>query len=159
MRVGHAVAASCAPIGASFTLTALVTGSLWGARMWGTYWEWDPRLTSELILFFLYLGYIGLRSAVDDPQRGDRMSAVLALVGIVNVPIIHYSVLWWNSLHQAPSVMRLGKPTMPPEMLIPLLMMLLGFTLLFVALLLVRLRAELLNRERSASWVREVLAS
>lgn len=158
MKVAQAVAASCAPIGASFTFAALVTGSLWGERMWGTYWEWDPRLTSELILLFLYLGYMALRSAIDDIQRADRTSAVLAVVGVVNVPIIHYSVLWWNSLHQAPSVMQLAKPTMPPSMLVPLLMMLLGFTLLFVALLLVRLRAEILNRERSASWIREALS-
>jgi heme exporter protein C len=157
IKIAHAVAASCAPIGASFTFAALVTGSLWGERMWGTYWEWDPRLTSELILLFLYLGYMGLRSAMDDMQRADRASAVLAVVGIVNVPIIHYSVLWWNSLHQAPSVMQLAKPTMPPSMLIPLLMMLFGFTVLFVALLLVRLRAEILNRERAASWIREAV--
>jgi heme exporter protein C len=157
IKVAHAVAASCAPIGASFTFAALVTGSLWGERMWGTYWEWDPRLTSELILLFLYLGYMGLRSAMDDMQRADRASAVLAVVGIVNVPIIHYSVSWWNSLHQAPSVMQLAKPTMPPSMLIPLLMMLFGFTVLFVALLLVRLRAEILNRERTASWIRETV--
>lgn len=159
MKVSHAIAASCAPIGASFTFAALVTGSLWGERMWGTYWEWDPRLTSELILLFLYLGYMGLRSAMDDVQRADRASAVLAVVGIVNVPIIHYSVLWWNSLHQAPSVMQLAKPTMAASMLIPLLMMLFGFTVLFVALLLVRLRAEILNRERTASWIREAVAS
>jgi heme exporter protein C len=157
IKIAHAVAAGCAPIGASFTFAALVTGSLWGERMWGTYWEWDPRLTSELILLFLYLGYMGLRSAMDDMQRADRASAVLAVVGIVNVPIIHYSVLWWNSLHQAPSVMQLAKPTMPPSMLIPLLMMLFGFTVLFVALLLVRLRAEILNRERAASWIREAV--
>jgi heme exporter protein C len=157
IKVAHAVAASCAPIGASFTFAALVTGSLWGERMWGTYWEWDPRLTSELILLFLYLGYMGLRSAMDDMQRADRASAVLAVVGIVNVPIIHYSVSWWNSLHQAPSVMQLAKPTMPASMLIPLLMMLFGFTVLFVALLLVRLRAEILNRERTASWIRETV--
>jgi heme exporter protein C len=157
IKVSNAVAASCAPIGASFTFAALVTGSLWGERMWGTYWEWDPRLTSELILLFLYLGYMGLRSAMDETQRADRASAVLAVVGVVNVPIIHYSVLWWNSLHQAPSVMQLAKPTMPLAMLIPLLMMLLGFTLLLVALLLVRLRAEILNRERSASWIREAV--
>src|SRR5579872_5444086 len=131
MTVAQAIAASCAAIGASFTFAALVTGSLWGKRMWGTYWEWDPRLTSELILLFLYLGYLGLRSAIDDQQRADRTSAVLALVGIVNVPIIHYSVSWWNSLHQGPSVMKLAKPEMPPSMLIPLLMMFLGFTLLF----------------------------
>jgi heme exporter protein C len=159
MKVAHAVAASCAPIGASFTFAALVTGSLWGEPMWGTWWEWDPRLTSELILLFLYLGYMGLRGAIDDPQRADRTSAVLAVVGIVNVPIIHYSVTWWNSLHQAPSVMRLGKPQLSMPMLWPLLMMLLGFTLFFVAVLLVRVRGEILVRERSASWIREVVGT
>jgi heme exporter protein C len=157
MKIAHAVAASCAPIGASFTVAALVTGSLWGRPMWGTYWEWDPRLTSELILLFLYLGYMALRSAMDDVQRADRASALLAVVGVVNVPIIHYSVLWWNSLHQAPSVMKLAKPEMPAAMLLPLLMMLAGFTLFFVALLLVRLRGEILRRERTASWIREAL--
>ena len=157
MKVAHAVAASCAPIGASFTVAALVTGSLWGRPMWGTYWEWDPRLTSELILLFLYLGYMALRSAIDEVQRADRASALLAVVGVVNVPIIHYSVLWWNSLHQAPSVMKLAKPEMPAAMLLPLLMMLAGFTLYFGALLLVRLRGEILRRERSASWIREAL--
>ncbi|MFO7276509.1 MAG: heme ABC transporter permease CcmC [Pseudomonadota bacterium] len=158
MKVAHAVAASCAPVGASFTLAALVTGSLWGRPMWGTYWEWDPRLTSELILLFLYLGYMGLRSATEDVQRADRASAVLAVVGVVNVPIIHYSVLWWNSLHQAPSVMKLDKPSMPLDMLVPLLLMLLGFTLYFVAILLMRLRGEVLSRERNASWVKEALS-
>jgi heme exporter protein C len=158
MKIAHAAAASCAPIGASFTVAALVTGSLWGKPMWGTYWEWDPRLTSELILLFLYLGYMALRSAIDDLQRADRASALLAVVGVINVPIIHYSVLWWNSLHQAPSVMKLAKPEMPAAMLLPLLMMLLGFTLFFVALLLVRLRGEILRRERTASWIREALA-
>jgi heme exporter protein C len=157
MKVAHAAAASCAPIGASFTVAALVTGSLWGRPMWGTYWEWDPRLTSELLLLFLYLGYMGLRSAIDDTQRADRASAVLALVGVVNVPIIHYSVLWWNSLHQAPSVMKLAKPAMPPSMYVPLLMMLLGFTLFFVAILLLRLRGEVLRRERAANWIREAV--
>ncbi len=158
MKVAHAVAASCAPIGASFTFVALVTGSLWGGPMWGTYWEWDPRVVSELILLFLYLGYMGLRASMDDVQRADRTSAVLAVVGTVNVPIIHYSVVWWNSLHQAASVMKLGEPSMPPSMLTPLMMMLAGFTFLFGALLLVRLRAEVLTRERTASWIREALA-
>jgi heme exporter protein C len=157
MKVAHAVAAACAPIGASFTFAALVTGALWGEPMWGTYWQWDPRLTSELVLLFLYLGYMGLRAGIEDPQRADRTSAVLAVVGVVNVPIIHYSVVWWNSLHQAPSVLRLDRPAMPASMLLPLLLMLLGFTLLFGALLLVRLRAEVLARERSASWIREAL--
>jgi heme exporter protein C len=159
IKVAHAVAASCAPIGASFTAVALVTGSLWGKPMWGTYWVWDPRLTSELLLLFLFLGYTGLRSAFDDLQRADRVSAVLAIVGVVNVPIVHFSVLWWNSLHQAPSVMHFGKPTMEASMLIPLLTALLGFTLYFAAVLLVRVRAEVLRRERSASWIAQVVAS
>jgi len=119
----------------------------------------DPRLTSELILLFLYLGYMGLRAAIDEPTRADRAGAVLAIVGVVNVPVIHYSVTWWNSLHQAPSVMRFDRPSMPASMLVPLLLMLAGFTLLFGALLLVRLRAEVLARERSASWIREALGA
>jgi heme exporter protein C len=127
--------------------------------MWGTYWQWDPRLTSELVLLFLYLGYMGLRAGIEDTQRADRASALLAVVGVINVPIIHYSVTWWNSLHQAPSVMRLGKPEMAASMLVPLLVMLLGFTLLFAALLLVRLRAEILTRERTSSWIREALSA
>jgi len=158
IKVAHAVAASCAPMGASFTFCALATGSLWGAPMWGTYWEWDPRLTSELILLFLYLGYMGLRAAMEDVQRADRTSAVLAIIGVVNVPIIHFSVIWWNSLHQAPSLLRPGGPAIQGTMLIPLLMMILGFTLFFVTILLVRLRGEVLSRERSASWIREAVA-
>jgi heme exporter protein C len=157
MNVAHAVAASCAPIGASFTALALVTGMIWGRPMWGTYWEWDPRLTSELLLLFLYLGYMGLRNAIDDLARADRASAVLAIVGVVNVPIIHYSVIWWNSLHQAPSVMKFGKPTMVASMLVPLLLMLAGFTLYFVALLLTRARGEVLRRERTARWIEQAL--
>jgi len=159
INVCHALAASCAGVGASFTLVALVTGSLWGRPMWGTYWEWDPRLTSELVLLFLYLGYMGLRGAIDDTSRADRASAVLAIVGVVNVPIIHYSVLWWNSLHQAPSIMQMKKPTMPPSMYVPLLLMLLGFTLDFAAILLVRARGEVLRRERSARWVGDALGA
>ncbi len=158
MKVAHAVAASCAGVGAWFTLVSLVTGMLWGKPMWGTYWVWDPRLTAQLILLFLYLGYMGLRQAFDDPQRADRASAVLAVVGVVNVPIIRYSVEWWNSIHQAPSVMKMERPSMPVDMLVPLLVMLLAFTLCFVAILLVRLRGEVLARERTASWVREVIA-
>ncbi len=159
MKVAYAVAASCAPIGASFTAAALMTGMLFGRPMWGTYWAWDPQLTFELVLLFIYLGYMGLRSSFDDPQRADRASAVLAVVGFIDVPIIHFSTTWWNSLHQAPSVLRFGKPTIALPMLIPLLMMLLGFTLYFVAILLVRLRGEILRRERSASWLREAIVS
>jgi heme exporter protein C len=158
MKVAHAAAASCAAIGASFTFVSLVTGMLWGKPMWGTYWVWDPRLTAQLVLLFLYLGYMALRSGIDDLGRADRASAVLAIIGVVNLPIIRYSVEWWNSIHQAPSVMKMERPSMPFDMLAPLLMMLLGFTLLFAALLLVRMRAEVLRRERGASWVKEVVS-
>ena len=158
MKAAHAVAASAAPIGASFALVTLVTGSLWGKPMWGTYWVWDPRLTSELFLFLLYLGYMGLRAAFEDLQRADRASAVLAVVGLVDVPIVHYSVVWWNSLHQGALVFT-GRRAMPPSMLIPLMVMFLGFTLYSVAVLCMRLRAEVLNRERTARWVREEVAA
>jgi heme exporter protein C len=158
MKVAHAAAAACAPIGAWFTVAALGTGMLWGKPMWGAYWVWDPRLTAELVLLFLYLGYMGLRTGIEDPAKADKASAVLAVVGVVNVPIIKFSVEWWNSLHQTATVMQLGKPTMNGEMLWPLLLMLLGFALYFVTVLLIRLRAELLRRERNSSWVREVLA-
>ena len=152
-------AKAAAPLGAAFTFLALVTGSLWGRPMWGTYWAWDPRLTSELILLFLYAGVMSLRSAFEDPARGDRAAALLAIVGLVNVPIIHYSVLWWNSLHQGATVARLAKPAMPGSMLWPLLAMLLGFMLFYAAVLCIRLQGEVLNRERQAKWVRSVLAS
>jgi heme exporter protein C len=125
--------------------------------MWGTWWVWDARLTSELILLFLYLGYMALRASIEDLQRADRASAVLAIVGVINVPIIHYSVVWWNTLHQAPSVTKMGAPTISASMLVPLLMMILGFTLFFAAVLLIRVRGEVLRRERSAVWIREVL--
>ena len=123
--------------------------------MWGTWWEWgDPRLTSELLMLFLYFGYIALRSAIDDIDKADKASAVLALVGAVNIPIIHYSVEWWTSLHQGQTVIK-GK--MPPEMLQPLLINILGFTLVFGALILYRVRTEVLYRERRARWVRDML--
>jgi len=159
IKIGHAVAAAAAPIGASFALLALVTGSLWGRPMWGTYWAWDPRLTSELILLFLYIGVMSLRSAFDDAARGDRAAALLAIVGVVNVPIIHYSVVWWNSLHQGATVAKLAKPSMPGSMLWPLLASLLGFMLFFGAVLCMRVRGEVLNRERQSAWVREALKS
>jgi heme exporter protein C len=156
IKLAHAVAAATAPIGASFAFVCLATGSLWGRPMWGTWWEWDARLTSQLILFFLYLGYMALRSAFDDLQRADRASAVLAIVGVVNVPIIHYSVYWWNSLHQGSTVLKKGGPAMPPEMLIPLLMCFLGFTLLYGALLCLRVQGEVLTRERNAAWLKSL---
>jgi heme exporter protein C len=158
IKVAHGVAAACAPIGASFTAVALATGMLWGKPMWGAYWVWDVRLTTELLTLFLYLGYMGLRSSFDDLQRADRASAVLAVVGVVNVPIVKYSVVWWNSLHQGSSLSLTGKDTIATPMLIPLLVSMLGFTLYFGAVLLVRLRAEVLRRERAASWISEVVS-
>src|SRR5208337_4834502 len=157
IKMGHAVAAASAPIGASFTLAALVTGSLWGRPMWGTYWAWDPRLTSELILLFLYVGVMSLRPAFEDPGRGDRAAALLSIVGVVNVPIIKYSVVWWNSLHQGATVMKFEKSSMPGSMLWPLLAMFVGYMLFFGAVLCIRVRAEILDRERQASWVREAV--
>src|SRR3954470_24349797 len=158
MKVAHAVAAACAPVGAWFTVAALGTGMLWGKPMWGAYWVWDPRLTSELVLLFLYLGYMGLRAAIEDPQKADKASAVLAIVGVVNVPIIRYSVVWWAGLHQAPTKKLGADADMSPDMVWPLLLMLAAFFLYFAWVLLIRLRAELLRRERNASWVREVVA-
>jgi heme exporter protein C len=126
--------------------------------MWGTWWEWgDPRLTSELILLFLYFGYMALRSAIDDTAKADRASAVLAMVGLVNIPIIHYSVEWWSSLHQGPTLVREGGPAISGSMLYPLLAMITGFTLLFAALLLARVRSEVLVREGRARWVRNLM--
>lgn len=159
IKMGHAVAAATAPIGASFTLLALCTGSLWGRPMWGTYWAWDPRLTSELILLFLYAGVMSLRPAFEDEAKGDRAAALLSIVGVVNIPIIHYSVTWWNSLHQGATVAKLGKPAMPGSMLWPLLSMMLGFMCFYGAVLCVRLRGEVLNRERQSTWVREAIKS
>ncbi|MDE0940932.1 MAG: heme ABC transporter permease [Alphaproteobacteria bacterium] len=136
-------AKASAPIGASFTFLALVTGSIWGKPMWGTWWVWDARLTSVLILFFLYLGYMALWEAIEDGQKAGKAAAVLALVGAVNVPIIKFSVDWWNTLHQPASVMRMDGPAIHPSMLWPLLIMALAFQTYFVTLLLARMRMEL----------------
>jgi heme exporter protein C len=139
-------AKTAAPIGATFTFIALVTGSLWGKPMWGTYWVWDARLTSVLVLFLLYLGLLALWQAIEEPGRAGRAAAILALVGAVNIPIIHYSVVWWNTLHQPASVFRVGGPTIDPSLLAPLLVMALAFMLLFILLHLVSMRAEILRR-------------
>jgi len=141
------VAAKAAtPIGAAFTLICLITGSLWGRPMWGTYWVWDARLTSVLILFLMYLGLMALWRAVDDPSRAARAAAILTLVGALNLPIIKFSVDWWNTLHQPASVMRIGGPSLDRAFLIPLLVMAIGFTLLFVTLHLAAMRNEILRR-------------
>jgi len=139
-------AKSAAPIGAVFTALALVTGSLWGKPMWGAYWVWDARLTSMLVLLFLYLGYIALWAAIEEPVRAGRAAGILAIAGFVNVPIIKFSVDWWNTLHQPASVFRMDGPAIAPSLLWPLLVMGIGYTLLFVALLLVRMQTEILER-------------
>ena len=137
---------AAAPLGACFTFLALVTGSLWGRPMWGTYWEWDARMTSVLVLFLLYLGIIALWRAVEDPARAGRAAAIMTLVGAINIPIIKFSVDWWNTLHQPASVFRLGGPTIATSLLYPLLMMGIAFMLLFVTLLLAAMRNEILKR-------------
>lgn len=156
VKMGDIVARACAPLGASFTFLALATGSLWGKPMWGTWWVWDARLTSELILLFLYLGYLALQSAIEDRRAAARAGAVLAIVGVVNIPIIHYSVEWWSTLHQGATITKLDKPSMDVSMLIPLLGMTLAFKTLFAAVLLVRTRCEILEFEQHTSWVREL---
>jgi len=149
-------AQSAAPLGAAFTLLCLVTGSLWGVKMWGTWWVWDARLTSVLVLFFLYLGYIALVNAFDEPTRGARAGAILALVGVVNLPIIRFSVDWWNTLHQKASILRLGGPTIDPSMLWPLAVMWLGFAFFFVTLLLLRMRTALIAAKIRALRMAEI---
>lgn len=141
--VADLTAKASAPIGAGFTAVALITGSLWGQPMWGTWWVWDARLTSVLILFFLYLGYMALWQAFEDPVRGGRAAAILALVGVVNLPIIKFSVDWWNTLHQPSSVLKMDGPAIHPSMLTPLLLMGLAFTTYYVWVLLLRLRGEI----------------
>ena len=159
IKVAHMAAISIAPVGAAVTFLALATGSLWGRPMWGTWWIWDARLTSELILLFLYLGFISLHKAFEDREIGDRAAGVLAMVGVINVPIIHYSVQWWNTLHQGATISKFEKPSMDPSMLIALLVMYLAILLFCSALMMYRLRNEILSREHSKSWVKEVIGS
>ena len=146
IKLAHAAAAAAAPVGASFTFLALATGSIWGKPMWGTWWVWDARLTSVLILFFLYLGYMALHDAFEDPARGARAASILALVGVVNLPIIKFSVDWWNTLHQPASIIRMDGPHLAPAMLWPLLTMVVVFHLYFVTVLILRMRAQLTER-------------
>ena len=155
--LAHIAAKAASPVGAAFTFLALFTGSLWGKPMWGTWWIWDARLTSELILLFLYLGYIALANAIEDRDTAARATAVLALVGVVNIPIIHYSVEWWNTLHQGATVTKLDKPSIHLSMLVPLLLMALSFTAFYGAVVLRRVRCEILEREQRSGWVRELV--
>jgi heme exporter protein C len=157
-RLSFIMASALAPTGAMFTLLALVTGSFWGKPAWGTWWVWDARLTSELILLFLYMGYIALHDAIEDPYRADRAGAILALVGIVNVPIIYFSVQWWNTLHQGASVSLTSSPTMAHTMLSAMLIMALACWMYSIAIVLARARSIILERERHSQWVADLLA-
>jgi heme exporter protein C len=144
-------------IGAVFTLIALLTGAIWGKPMWGAWWVWDARLTSELILLFLYLGIIALHQAIEEQQTADKAVSLLALVGVVNLPIIHYSVVWWNTLHQTASITKLDAPSIHIEMLLPLIIMTLGFKLFYAWLLLVRMQTTLLERHIDSGWLKAYL--
>jgi heme exporter protein C len=153
-RLSGMMASAIAPTGALFTFVALWTGSLWGRPTWGTWWVWDARLTSELILLFLYFGFIALQASIDDVRRADKAGAVLALVGVVNVPIIYFSVQWWNTLHQGASVSLTRSPSMAATMLLGMLLMALAAWMYSIATALARVRAIILERERDAEWVR-----
>ena len=155
-RLASMLALSLAPTGALMTFIALFTGALWGKPTWGTWWVWDARLTSELILLFLYFGFLSLHASIDDPRRADRSAAVLALVGVINVPIIYFSVKWWNTLHQGASVSVNKAPSMAQTMLWGMLLMALCFWMYAIAVALTRVRAIILERETQANWVRDL---
>ncbi len=157
MKVADMVAKSCAPIGATIAILSLATGAIWGKPTWGSWWVWDARLTSMLILFFLYLGIIALNSAIENAQTAAQSTAVLALVGLVNIPIIKYSVDWWNTLHQPATFTLTERPAMPSEMWVPLLVMVIGFYCFFAVAMMLRLRNEIIQRERRSSWVRDLI--
>jgi heme exporter protein C len=153
-----AICMSCsAPIGAWFTFLALVTGSIWGKPMWGTWWIWDARLTSVLILFFLYLGFIALESVIHDIKSRDRATSIIAIIGVINLPIIHFSVEWWNTLHQGATISKFAAPSIAPAMLQPLLAMIVAFLLFYGLILLLRMRNQILLRDAKTSWVRETI--
>ena len=156
-RLSGMMASALAPTGALFAFLSLWTGALWGKPMWGAWWVWDARLTSELILLFLYLGFMALQAAIDDPRRADKAGAVLALVGVVNVPIIYFSVKWWNTLHQGASVSLTHSPSMAATMLVGMLVMALAFWMYAIAATLARVRCIILERERHTDWVKHAL--
>ncbi len=155
-RLSGMMSQALAPTGAMFTFVALWTGAFWGKPMWGAWWVWDARLTSELILFFLYIGFIALQGAIDDSRRGDRAGALLLLVGVVNIPIIYYSVKWWNTLHQGASVSIKNGSSMGSIMLITMLIMALGFWAYSIAVSMYRVRSIILERERDSHWISEL---
>ena len=152
-RLASILALALAPTGALMTFIALFTGALWGKPTWGAWWVWDARLTSELILLFLYIGFLSLHAAIDDPRRADRSAAVLALVGVINVPIIYFSVKWWNTLHQGATISMTKAPTMASQMLLGMLLMAGSFWLYAIATSLYRCRTLVLEREEHAAWI------
>jgi len=158
-RLSSMMASAIAPTGALMAFLALWTGALWGKPMWGTWWVWDARLTSTLILLFLYIGFMALQAAIDDPRRADKAGAVIALVGVINVPIIYFSVKWWNTLHQGASVSLTKSPSMAATMLAGMLIMALAFWMYAIGAILVRVRAIILERERRADWVRSAVGA
>lgn len=157
IKMAETLAVSAAPLGAWFTVAALATGAIWGAPMWGKAWHWDARLTSELILLFLYLGYIGLYNAIEDRQQAANAAAILAIVGLINIPIIHFSVEWWNSIHQKATVTKLEKSSAHWTMVVPLLTMMLAAQLFMLYTVFKQARANVLEREKKSRWVRERL--
>jgi heme exporter protein C len=159
IKLADVMVRSSALLGASFTFLALATGSLWGKPMWGAWWVWDARLTSELILLFLYMCYMALVTAIEDTRTAARAGSVLILVGVVNIPIIHYSVEWWNTLHQGPTVTKMDKPSIHLSMLIPLLLMAGAFQFYYFTVALMRARVLVLDREQRSEWVKELLRS
>jgi len=156
-RVSAMMTQALAPTGAMFTFVSLWTGSFWGKPMWGAWWVWDARITSELILLFLYLGYMALHSAIDDRRRGDRAGAILLLVGVINIPIIYFSVKWWNTLHQGSTIKMNDQTSMDETMLTAMLIMTLGFWAYSIATALVRVRSIILEREHNSTWVKETI--
>ena len=157
-RLSGMMATALAPTGAFFAFLSLWTGALWGKPMWGTWWVWDARLTSELILLFLYIGFIALQAAIDDPRRADKAGGILLLVGVVNVPVIYFSVKWWNTLHQGASVSLTKSPSMAATMLWGMLLMAMCFWMYSIAMALARVRTIMLERERHTDWVKALLA-
>jgi len=155
-RLSFMLSQALAPTGAMFTFLSLVTGSMWGKPMWGAWWVWDARLTSELILLFLYIGYMALRAAIDDDRRADRACALFSLVGVVNVPIIYFSVIWWNTLHQGASISLTNAPSMAKTMLLGMLLMALSFWAYSIAVSFVRLRCIIRERERQQAWISQM---
>lgn len=158
MKQAYLVMIAMAPIGMVFTILTLVTGAIWGKPMWGAWWVWDARLTSELILLFLYLGVMALYSAFSDRYTGVKAAGILCLVGVVNLPIIHFSVEWWHTLHQAASITKFEKPSIATPMLIPLILCIFGFMLLYIWLTLIRYRNALLNEDKKRPWVKVLVA-